>query len=112
MQGPCNSRPSYYGSPPYAAPKLTDAGVWSRIDSILGKKAIVVPDVWRYSDGSDSALTKFSELLFEHDKAISSEEVTCFVSVSDDDQADEVENWSAEQLNTPELASAFMNRYQ
>lgn len=41
-----------------------------------------------------------------------SEDVTCFVSVSDDDRAENVENWSAKQLNTEELAAAFLNRYQ
>ena len=107
-----------------------------------------IPDEWGYSDESDSELLKLSGLLFEHDRAVSSDgytdeeweqnrrqffeaavaafvrlkvenvfgertkEVTCFVSISDDDQAEELENWSAQLLNTPELASVFVNRYQ
>jgi len=107
-----------------------------------------LPDEWGYSDENDSELSKLSRLLFEHDRAISSDgytdeeweqnrrqffeaavaafvrlkaenvfgertkEVTCFVSISDDDRAEDVENWSAQLLNTPELASAFVDRYQ
>ena len=107
-----------------------------------------IPDEWGYSDESGSELSKLSRLLFEHDRAISSDgytdeeweqnrrqffeaavaafvrlkvenvfgertkEVTCFVSISDDDQAEELENWSAQLLNTPELATVFVNRYQ
>ncbi len=40
-----------------------------------------------------------------------SDKVTCFVSISDDDRAEEVENQSAKQLNTPGLAKEFLNRY-
>ena len=107
-----------------------------------------LPDEWGYSDESGSELSKLSRLLFEHDRAISSDgytdeeweqnrrqffeaavaafvrlkagnvfgeqtkEVTCFVSISDDDRAEDGENWSAQLLNTPELASAFVDRYQ
>lgn len=107
-----------------------------------------LPDEWGYSDESGSELSALSRLLFEHDRAISSDgytdeeweenrrqffeaaiasfvrlkagnvfgertkEVTCFVSISDDDQAEDLENWSAQLLNTPELASVFVNRYQ
>lgn len=106
-----------------------------------------LPDEWGYSDGKDSALTKLSELLYEHDKSLSyeadkdeqlekyykqffeaaisaleqlktenifgkeSEEVICFVSISDDDQAEDIENMSAKRLNNPELISEFLNRY-
>lgn len=40
-----------------------------------------------------------------------SDEVTFFVSISDDERAEEVENQSAKQLNTPELAKVFLKRY-
>lgn len=105
-----------------------------------------LPDEWGYSDGDDSELAKLSELLYEHDETLSSEddddekleerwqmffeavisalrqlkednvfgenseEITCFVSVSDDDRAEEVENHSAEQLNAPELVEVFLKR--
>lgn len=40
------------------------------------------------------------------------ENVTCFFSMSDDDRAEELENRSAERLNPPELAEAFLKRFQ
>ena len=38
--------------------------------------------------------------------------VTCFLSISDDERAEELENRSAERLNPPELAEAFLKRFQ
>lgn len=39
-----------------------------------------------------------------------SDQVTCFVSISDDEEAEEIENQSAKQLNTAKLAKAFAKR--
>ena len=40
------------------------------------------------------------------------EKVTLFVSISDSDEAEEVETSSARQLNPPEVGAAFANRYE
>ena len=93
------------------------------------------PDEWGYSDAYNSELSKLSKLLWEHhenlpgeafffDAVISamkqlketgafgkrSEEITFFVSISDDEEAENLEDFSAKQLNSPELATAFLNR--
>ncbi|MDE6162575.1 MAG: hypothetical protein K2F98_03450 [Bacteroides sp.] len=38
------------------------------------------------------------------------EEITFFVSLSDDEEAENLEDFSAKLLNSPELAAAFLNR--
>ncbi|MCI8373248.1 MAG: DUF4303 domain-containing protein [Lachnospiraceae bacterium] len=38
------------------------------------------------------------------------EEILCFISISDDDRAEEIENESARQLNSPQLYEPFFNR--
>ena len=93
------------------------------------------PDEWGYSDADNSELSKLSKLLWEHhdnlpgeafffDAVISamkqlkeagtfggrSEEITFFVSISDDEEAENLEDFSAKLLNSPELAAAFLNR--
>ena len=93
------------------------------------------PDEWGYSDADNSELSKLSKLLWEHhdnlpgeafffDAVISamkqlkeagtfggcSEEITFFVSISDDEEAENLEVFSAKLLNSPELAAAFLNR--
>lgn len=40
-----------------------------------------------------------------------SEEITYFISMSDDDRAEEIENNSAKLLNPPSLYETFFNRY-
>lgn len=93
------------------------------------------PDEWGYSDCHGSELVKLSALLWQnrstmpnetffHDALISameqfkesgifgrqSEEITFFVSISDSEEAEMLEDLSAEQLNSPELAATFINR--
>ncbi|WP_297643675.1 DUF4303 domain-containing protein [uncultured Bacteroides sp.] len=93
------------------------------------------PDEWGYSDGHDSELVKLSRLLWENHNNLPSEafffdtlidamkqlketgifgerteEITFFVSISDDEEAENLEDFSARQLNSPELAIAFLNR--
>ncbi|GFH91289.1 hypothetical protein IMSAGC002_02541 [Lachnospiraceae bacterium] len=60
----------------------------------------------------EAAVAAFVRLKAENVFGERTKEVTCFVSISDDDRAEDVENWSAQLLNTPELASAFVDRYQ
>ena len=94
-----------------------------------------MPDEWGYSDSADGELTKLSALLWQNyenlpsvdffiNEVISamkqlkesgafgsqSHDVTCFVSMSDDDQAVSIEDYSARRLNSPELAAAFLRR--
>lgn len=94
-----------------------------------------IPDEWGYSDGDNSALANLSTLLWEHsetlpDKAFffdavisamkqlkeagafgeHSEAITFFVSISDDDETENMEDFSAKQLNTTQLTAAFLNR--
>ena len=38
------------------------------------------------------------------------EEITCFVSISDDEEAGHMEDLSAKQLNSAELVAAFLKR--
>ena len=60
----------------------------------------------------EAAVGAFVRLKAENVVGERRREVTCFVSISDEDRAEDVENWSAQLLNTPELASAFVDRYQ
>ena len=93
------------------------------------------PDEWGYSDGHDSELVKLSKSLWENHNTLPgeafffsamvsamaqvkdseilgehSEEITWFISISDDDDAENLEDSSAMTLNSPELAAVFLNR--
>lgn len=93
------------------------------------------PDEWGYSDGHDSELVKLSALLWQNqdkmpgkdyffNELISAmkllketgifkeltDEITFFVSISDDEDAENLEDYSASQLNSLQLASAFLDR--
>lgn len=93
------------------------------------------PDEWCYSDGHGSELVKLSASLWENYSNFPGEkfffnaliyamkqikesgifkdradEITFFVSISDDEGADNIEDLSAKQLNSPTLAAAFLNR--
>ena len=100
-----------------------------------------VPDEWAYSDGKGSKLNEVSRMLFAKDEENSaeyakykdlffetvteawktliaekvlgeqSEEITYFISVSDDgDKAEEIENDSAKLLNSKEVYEKFLKR--
>ena len=101
-----------------------------------------VPDEWGYSDGNDGKLTKVSKLLFAKEASDSaeyaahrklfidtvisafkgvieskafgkrSEEIVYFVSMSDDEKIEELENYSAKQLNSAEVYEQFLKRYE
>ncbi|MDE6467462.1 MAG: DUF4303 domain-containing protein [Muribaculaceae bacterium] len=93
------------------------------------------PDEWGYSDGHSSHLVKLSMSLWENYNTLPGEdfffnamitamkqvkdsgifgertqEITFFVSISDDDEAVVLEDSSATTLNSLALASAFLNR--
>ncbi len=93
------------------------------------------PDEWGYSDGHDSELVKLSKTLWENHATLPgeafffsamisavaqvkssgifgerTEEITFFISISDDEYAENLEDSSAMTLNGPELAAAFLNR--
>jgi TPR repeat protein len=93
------------------------------------------PDEWGYSDGHDSELVKLSKTLWENHNTLpgeafffsamisamaqvkdsgifgeGTEEITFFISISDDEDAENLEDSSAMTLNSPELAAAFLNR--
>ena len=93
------------------------------------------PDEWGYSDGHDSELVKLSKSLWENHNTLpgeafffsamisamaqvkgsgifgeGTEEITFFISISDDEDAENLEDASAMTLNSPELAAAFLNR--
>ena len=93
------------------------------------------PDEWRYSDGHGSELVKLSKSLWENHNTLpgeafffsamvsamaqvkgsgifgeGTEEITFFISISDDEDAENLEDSSAMTLNSPELAAAFLNR--
>lgn len=99
-----------------------------------------IPDEWAYSGGRGCELSKVSQMLFtkeeensaeyaEHtalffeavtdawkalisDKVFGekSEEITYFISISDDEKAETIENYSASLLNGQEVYEAFMKR--
>ncbi|MDE5694329.1 MAG: DUF4303 domain-containing protein, partial [Duncaniella sp.] len=94
-----------------------------------------MPDEWGYSDADNSQLSKLSKSLWQHysnlpsesffiDAVISAmkqlrdagvfgkhtEGLTCFVSMSDDDNAENIENESAIRLNPPSIAATFLDR--
>lgn len=93
------------------------------------------PDEWGYSDGHDSELVTLSKTLWENHNTLpgeafffsamisamaqvkdsgifgeGTEEITFFISISDDEDAENLEDSSAMTLNSPELAAAFLNR--
>ena len=93
------------------------------------------PDEWGYSDGHDSELVKLSKSLWENHNTLPGEafffsamisamkqvkdsrifgvrtdEITLFISISDDEDTENLEDSSAMTLNSPELATAFLNR--
>lgn len=93
------------------------------------------PDEWGYSDGHGSELVKLSASLWENygnfpgeafffDALVSAmkhlkasglfkdrtDKITLFVSISDDEGAENIEDLSAKELNSPALASVFLNR--
>lgn len=93
------------------------------------------PDEWGYSDGHGSELVKLSKSLWENHATLpgeafffsamisamaqvkgsrifgeDTEEITFFISISDDEDAENLEDASAMTLNSPELAAAFLNR--
>ena len=93
------------------------------------------PDEWGYSDGHDSELVKLSKTLWENHNTLPgeafffnamisamkqvkdsgifgerTEEITWFISISDNDDAENLEDSSAMTLNSPELAASFLNR--
>lgn len=93
------------------------------------------PDEWGYSDGHGSELVKLSILLWENYTTLPGEkyffsamisamkqvkdsgifgdrtkDITFFISISDDEDAEHLEDSSAMTLNSPELAAIFMSR--
>ena len=94
-----------------------------------------MPDEWGYSDADNSQLSKLSKSLWQHysnlpgekffiDAVISAmkqlrdtgvfgkhtDGMTCFVSMSDDDNTESIENESAIRINPPSLAATFLDR--
>ncbi len=99
-----------------------------------------LPDEWGYSDGENSELNKISQALYKKEESNSeeyakykdmffetvtsafktvidkkifgenSEEVTYFISTSDDDAIYEIENHSAKLLNSEKIYEQFLNR--
>lgn len=100
-----------------------------------------IPDDWGYSDGKNSELTQISKLLYEKEesnpelyaryKALffetvtaafkclinakifgeNSEEITYFISMSDDEGVYEIENYSAKLLNSEKVYEEFLKRH-
>ena len=98
------------------------------------------PAEWAYSDEMESELNNVSKLLYKKEEANSSEyaenmalffeavtdawktlivdkvfgekteEITFFISMSDDNRSETIENYSASQLNRQELYEAFLKR--
>ena len=101
-----------------------------------------IPDEWGYSDGENSELTEISKLLFakeesnpdeysQHidlfiEKVISafkqviesnifgenSEEISFFISMSDDERIYEIEDHSAKVLNSEKVYEDFLKRHE
>ena len=98
------------------------------------------PDEWGYSDGKNSQLVEISKLLYDQEEANSkeyekhtalffeavtsalknliaaktfgnnSDEITYFISMSDDERTYEIENFSAKLLNSESVCQAFLER--
>ena len=102
-----------------------------------------IPDEWGYSDGKESELNQISELLYEYDENLDSDdevrskygelffetvmqafqnlikakafgadtdEITYFISMSDDDRTPAIENYSAKLLNPEPIYKEFLRR--
>lgn len=99
-----------------------------------------IPDEWGYSDGEDSGLVNISELLYNREESDpeayekhaelffqavtdafkhlidekvfgdDAEDITYFISMSDDERTPEIENYSAKLLNSEAVYQAFLNR--
>lgn len=100
-----------------------------------------IPAEWGYSDGKGSELDKISKLLFAKEESNpemyarykdlffetitsafkhlieskifgdNSEEITYFISISDDESIYEIENYSAKLLNTEKVYEDFLRRH-
>lgn len=98
------------------------------------------PDEWGYSDGKNSHLVEISKLLYDKEEANSKEyekhitlffeavtsafknlitkktfgndtdEITYFISMSDDEKTYEIEDFSAKLLNSESVCQAFLKR--
>lgn len=98
------------------------------------------PDEWGYSDGKNSQLAEISKLLYDKEEANSkeyekhtalffeavtsalknliesktfgdnSDEITYFISMSDDERTYEIEDFSAKLLNSESVCQAFLGR--
>lgn len=98
------------------------------------------PDEWGYSDGKNSQLVEISKLLFDKENANSkeyekhhalffeavtsafknliaaktfgnnSDEITYFISMSDDERTYEIEDFSAKLLNSENVCQTFLKR--
>lgn len=101
-----------------------------------------IPDEWGYSDGKNSELTQISKLLFakeesnpdEYSQHIdlfietvisafkqviesnifgeNSEEISFFISMSDDERTYEIEDHSAKFLNSEKIYQEFLKRHE
>ena len=101
-----------------------------------------IPDEWGYSDGKNSELNKISKLLFAKEESNSeeyarykklflevvisafkrlielktfgenSEDITYFVTISDDENIYEIENYSAKLLNSNKIYKEFIERIE
>lgn len=98
------------------------------------------PDEWGYFDGKNSQLAEISKLLYDKEEENSEEyekhsalffeavisalknliaaktfgsnadEITCFISMSDDERTYEIEDYSARLLNSERVSQAFLER--
>lgn len=101
-----------------------------------------IPDEWGYSDGKNSELTQISKLLFAKEESNpdeyaqhidlfietvisafqhlieskifgeNSEEISFFISMSDDERTYEIENHSAKVLNSEKVYEQFLKRHE
>lgn len=101
-----------------------------------------IPDEWAYSVGKESELNNVSRQLYEKEEENSAvyaenmdlfleavtdswktliadkvfgektEDITYFISMSDDNRSEAIENYSASQLNSKERYEAFLKRYE
>lgn len=108
----------------------------------IGSLTKWVPDEWGYSDGKNSQLVEISKLLFDKEGANSkdyeentalffeavtsafknliaanvfgdsADEITYFISMSDDERTPEIEDYSAKLLNPESVYQAFSNSTQ
>lgn len=113
----------------------------SRVEQGTDSLTKWTPDEWGYSGGKNSDLVKVSELLFKKEEQNSKEyeenkdlffetlisalkriiddnvmgdtleEITYYISMSDGDGIEEIENYSAKLLNAQSVYEAFLHRY-